>query len=100
MSILQQILQSEQKASQYKASALEDRKQLLEETRKKAKLETDQLIEEAHQKALTITEEKEASLLALDEAFNQEIQTLKEALLKDIDKKQDEAFKFLLEVML
>lgn len=100
MSILQEILQSEQKATHYKESAEEERKQMIEEARKQAKLETKQTLDEAVKQSELIILEKEAELASLDEAFLKEINELKEELLKDIEAKQTKAFHFLLEVIL
>lgn len=100
MSILQDILQSEQKATQYKESAQAQRRDMIEEARKQAKQETKVTLDAALEKATLIAEEKEATLKQLDAAFLKEIEALKEALLKDIEVKQDEAFQFLLEVIL
>lgn len=100
MSILKAILASEQKVKDDKELALSEKKRMIDEANQKAKLETKATLEKAHQEALAIVQNKEAEIKRLDTAFNQDIETTKTSLLKDIDEKQDKAFDFLLGVIL
>lgn len=100
MSILKEILEVEEKASLYKNKALEERRTLIEEAHKKATKLTNDSRKEALLKVEEIKREKEETLLKLDLEFKKEIDNVKKELLKDISKKQDEAFKYLLEVSL
>lgn len=100
LSILNEILEVEKKASNHKNKALDERRNLIEEAHKKATKLTNDSRKEALLKAEEIKCEKEETLLKLDLEFKKEIDNVKKELLKDISKKQEKAFKYLLEVTL
>ncbi|MGI6359957.1 MAG: hypothetical protein ACOX02_02795 [Acholeplasmatales bacterium] len=100
MSILNEILEVEKKASAHKKSALEEKRVLIEKARKEASEKTLEIRKEALARALEIKQEKETELAKLELEFRQEIDKVKADLLKDISKKQEKAFKYLLEVSL
>lgn len=97
LSILKQIIESEQTALNLKKQAEEEKQTIIEEARTLAKKEEIRLLEEAKQEALSIEVETEKQLSDLDEAFLKELNQIKSDLVKDIDQNIDKSVSFLID---
>ena len=96
MSILNDILASEQKATETKKNALIKKQELIDKARQDAKQLEQVKLHEARVEISNINEITSKELKKLDEKFGAEIEALKQDLVQDLDEKVNQSVLFLL----
>ena len=96
MSILNDILASEQKATEAKNNALIKKQTLIDKSRQDAKQLEQVKLHEARVEISNINEITSKELKKLDEKFGAEIEALKQDLVQDLDEKVNQSVLFLL----
>ena len=96
MSILNDILASEQKATLSKKKALIKKQELIDKARQDAKQLEQVKLHEARIEISNINEITSKELKKLDEKFGAEIEALKQDLVQDLDEKVNQSVLFLL----